>query len=313
MSSSMASQLLQRKPLDRFQAEAEGRAGRPGAQARARPDRPRDAGHRRDHRHRDLRADGRGGGRPRRPGRGRLVRGRGARLRLRGPLLRRIRDADPDLGQRLQLRLRDARRDRRLDHRLGPDPRVRRRLLRRGERLVGLFPRDPREHGDDASGRALARAGDRRGRAGQSAGAARDPRGLDPARDRDPRERAHQRGDRGAQAGRDPVRDRGGLLARGSLELAPVRALRLERGDGGRRDRVLLLHRLRLRDDRRRGIAQSRARHADRNPRLARDLHAALSRRLGGGDGDGPARRDRQERPAREGLHATSGWDSRRA
>ena len=113
-----------------------GARGRHRPQARARPDRPRDARHRRHHRDRDLRADGRRRGRSRRARGGRVLRGRRARLCARGPVLRGIRDDDPDLGQRLQLRLRDARRDHRLGDRLGPDPRVRRRRLGGRERLV---------------------------------------------------------------------------------------------------------------------------------------------------------------------------------
>ena len=53
-----------------------------------------------------------------------LVRHRGARVRLRGALLRGAGRDDPGRGQRLHLRLRHARRDPGLDHRLGPDPGV---------------------------------------------------------------------------------------------------------------------------------------------------------------------------------------------
>ena len=105
-----SSRLLQRKPLDRFLAETEGRAGTGSLKRVLGPARSHAARDRRHHRHRHLRADGRRGDRPRRPRRGRLLRDRGRRLRRGGPLLRGVRDALPDQRQRLQLRVRDARR-----------------------------------------------------------------------------------------------------------------------------------------------------------------------------------------------------------
>ena len=80
----------------------------------------------------------------------------GVGLRLRRPLLRRVRLDDPDRRVRLHLRLRHARRARRLDHRLGPDPRVpvRRRppwrsagpatCLLPQDLGIGIPPRSPR-------------------------------------------------------------------------------------------------------------------------------------------------------------------------
>ena len=77
----------------------------------------------------------RGDRRPRRPGGGARLRRRRHRLRLRRPLLRRVRLDDPDRRQRLHLRLRHHGRARRLDHRLGPGARVRGRRRHGGDRL----------------------------------------------------------------------------------------------------------------------------------------------------------------------------------
>ena len=81
------------------------------------------------------------------PGHRLLVHPGGHRLRLRRPVLRRVRVDDPDRRLGLHLRLRHAGRVRRLDHRLGPDPRVPLRGLDRRGRLVGLrglVPQGPR-------------------------------------------------------------------------------------------------------------------------------------------------------------------------
>ena len=97
---------------------------------------------------------GTGRGELRGPGHRALVRPRGYRLRLRRPLLRRVRGDDPGRRVGVHLRLRDPGRARRLDHRLGPDPRVPlRRLHRRGRlvRLLGLLPEGPRHQHPAAS------------------------------------------------------------------------------------------------------------------------------------------------------------------
>ena len=97
------------------------------------------ARHRRDHRRRPLRPHRGRRRQQRRPvGDARLHRGR-ARLRLRRPLLRRVRVDDPDRRQRVHLRVRDDGRAGRLDHRLGPDPRVRDRR-RHGRHRVERVP-----------------------------------------------------------------------------------------------------------------------------------------------------------------------------
>ena len=157
--------------------DAARRRGRsPGAQAQAGPWPARSDGarHRRDHRHRHFRADRHGGGgdgdavpvcpqcaavslpAPRhthgrhrgshgsRTGHRPVLRSRGGRLRLGGPLLRGVRVDGPGRGQRLHVLVRDARRARRLDHRLGPDPRVRDRQHRRRHLVVGYFEHAPR-------------------------------------------------------------------------------------------------------------------------------------------------------------------------
>ena len=76
----------------------------------ARAGRAHRARHRRHHRHRHLRADRHRRRQPCRPGDRPLVRDRRHRLRLRRPLLRRIRLDDAGLRQRLLLLVRDARR-----------------------------------------------------------------------------------------------------------------------------------------------------------------------------------------------------------
>ena len=101
-------------------------------------------GRRRHHRHRHLRAHRRRRPRQDGPGAHVLLRGRGARLHLRGPVLRRVRlhGAGGRIG--LHLRLRHAGRAVRLDHRLGPHPRIRRGLHDRRPRLVQELPGHPR-------------------------------------------------------------------------------------------------------------------------------------------------------------------------
>src|SRR5439155_1498591 len=114
--------------------------GREPAAPRARARQPDGPGCGRHHRRGHLRAD-----RARRARQGRarpdpLLRGRGDRLRIRGPLLRRVRVHGAGRGQRVHLRLCHARRAVRVDHRLGPGARVRRRLEHRGARLVAIPP-----------------------------------------------------------------------------------------------------------------------------------------------------------------------------
>ena len=95
-------------------------------------------GHLRHHGHRDRgRRAPAGRGSRHRP----LVPADRRHLRVRGPLLRRVRRDGPDLRVGLHLRLRLAGRAGGLDHRVGPDRRVRGGEHRRGDRLVGLLPR----------------------------------------------------------------------------------------------------------------------------------------------------------------------------
>ena len=68
-----------------------------------------------------------------------------------------------------------------------------------------------------------------------------------------------------------------------------------------RRRRLLRVHRLRRGLDRRAGGQQSQARHADRHPRLARDLHRALH----------PVRARADRHRARSTTSATSGREAR--
>ena len=110
------------------------RAGQqaPTRARRLRPHRLRRRGaHRRRHLH-HHRARRRG---HHRPGDRHLVRHRRDRLRVRGPLLRRVRLDGAGGGQCLHVLLRHVRRVHRLDHRLGPHPRVRPRRGRGVEEL----------------------------------------------------------------------------------------------------------------------------------------------------------------------------------
>ena len=236
----------------------------PAADARPGPaDEPR---RRRDHRHGHLRPDR--AGRPRQdgPGADALVRRRGGRLRLRGPLLRRVRLDGPGRRLGLHLRLRDARRALRLDHRLGPRPRVRRRLRHRGARLVAATSRT-----SSASSASTCR---RPARSPRSTTTRASGTSWRPGRFIDLpaivitfvitailvngiRESATlQRGDGRLQARHRPLRDRRRRVLRQPGELAAVRALRLHRHQ--------LLRPHALRPDRR---GRRAARDAGRAPR----------------------------------------------
>ena len=98
---------------------------------------------------------------------------------------------------------------------------------------------------------------------------------------------------------RGGIRDRGWHRPRPARELAALRAVRLERHHGGRGHGLLRVHRLRRGHHRGRGGAPPGARHVGRHPGLARRLHAALSDGVGGGDRHVAARRNRSRRPRR--------------
>ena len=127
--------LFSKKSIADLQAEADGGLLRRSL-GPLEPDRAR---HRLDHRHRHLRADRHGGVAERRAGARALDDHLRRRLRVLGPLLRRVRGDGAGGRQRLHLRVRDDRRVRRLDHRLGPDPRVRAQRRDGGRRLVRLL------------------------------------------------------------------------------------------------------------------------------------------------------------------------------
>ena len=265
---------------------------------------PRHARHRRDHRRGHLRADRPGRRDACRPRRRAELRLRRHRLRVRGPVLRRVRLDAAGFGQRVLVFVRDARRDRRLVHRLDADPRIPLRGLDRRGRLVRLFQqparldRRARRHAPRAAGRHIecAADGDRRPhiddrRAHQSA------RRADRRRDQLGLLRRHhaigvaERGRRRDQARRDPALHRVLAAVRQRGELASVRAadgrcrpLRLAGRVPCRVDRVLLVHRLRCGLDRGAGSEESAARHADRHPRLAGRLHDPLHHRRGSAD-----------------------------
>ena len=100
---------------------------------------------------------------------------------------------------------------------------------------------------------------------------------MRPARHRRPRERAVQRRDGGGEDARRPVLHRRRRAVGEAGELDAVRAVRDVGGHGGRGGRLLRLHRLRRRVDDRRGGQEPAARSADRHHRLAGRLHPALS------------------------------------
>ena len=273
------------------------------APANAHRVRPDDARDRRNHRDRHLRADRHRGRQPGGPRDRAVVRPCGRRLRLRRPLLCRVRRDDPDRRQRLHLLVRDARRDLRLDDRLGPDSRVCGRLDDRRHRMERVLPADPRRvrhQPPTVDGRG---AGHGRGRARQPAGDSHRPRHHGAPRDRRSRERAVQRGDGRRQAGGGPVLHRRRLHLRQAGELVAVRAVRVGRHHDRRRRRVLRLHRLRRRLDDGRGGQEPEQGPADRHHHVARHLYPALSDRRGDSHRHRPRRRlqERREVPQRAG------------
>ncbi|CAA9260546.1 MAG: Uncharacterized amino acid permease, GabP family, partial [uncultured Actinomycetospora sp.] len=278
--------------------------------------------HRRRHLH-DHRTRRRG---HHRPGHRDLVRHRGDRLRVRGPVLRRVRLDGAGGRQRLHVLLRDLRRVHRLDHRLGPHPRVRARRGRGLEELGAVPGRALR--GQQRRRLARARPGDVR--LGRGPGHRR-PHGRPRAR--------HQALEPGLddhhldQGARRAARHRGRALLRPGPELHPVhpaaRGRAPERGRGGRVAAVA--HRgqrgLDLRHLRpaRRGVARLLRVHrvrrgvhhgggdeepaegpAPRDPRLARRRHGPLRRHVARAGGHGqlhPARDAARQRGERHAGH----------
>ena len=238
----MDSNLLKTKSLEQLCQRR--RARRQGAQAHADGLRPDTARHRRHHRHRHLRADRHRGGQPGGSGHRRVVSGRRPRLRVCGPVLRRVRLDDPHRGQRLYLRVRHARRDLRVDDRLGPHSRVRGRVDDRRRRLERVFPADPRRLRPAPAGvdDGVAVGDGRRG--DQPAG--RDHRAVHhgAARRGRPRERALQRGDGRHQAGGRAVLHRRRRHVRQARQLVAVHAVRLLGRDGRGGRRLFRLHRV---------------------------------------------------------------------
>ena len=244
-----------------------------------------------------------------------VVRARRDRLQFRGALLCRVRRHAAGVGLGVHLRLRDARRAGRVDHRLRADARVRGRPVRRGGRLVRLRDQPAaRLRRDRAAGvHRAARHGPRRngaaplgdpvqrrrptGGAGHRPDDAGPPdRGLQPPgcvhragddggpRRRHPGVRARQRrhrrhqgvGHRRLHCGGRRVRADGELDAVRAPEHRRIRPLRLLRHRPRRGRRLLRVHGLRLRDDRRTGDEAPAAGPADRHFRLAGRLRGAL-------------------------------------
>ena len=274
---------------------------RPGAASAKGPgsgpaDRDWDRG---DHRDGDLRPDRRGGGNGRGTCDHAVVRLRRDRVLPGGVVLRGVRVDRADRRIGLHVLLRQPRRARRLDHRLGPDARAGPRRGDRRVRLVAVLPGRP-----DLGAVARAPAGvDLRRppqprRRGDRAAADR------PSVLRDPRVEQRQRGDRRDQAGDRPARDRRRPLVHPHRQLPPVhpadrleagarrqlgqhaasghrgrtRCVRRRRHLQRRRARVLRVHRLRHRRDRRRGDEEPAARPADRaSSRRSRSARSSTS------------------------------------
>ncbi len=227
-----------------------------------------------------------------------LLRHHGDRLRLHRPLLRRVRLDGADLRLGLHLFLRHPGRAGRLDHRLGPHHRVRRRQRRRGDQLGQLLPLAPRGLRHPRAALAGDRLPHRRStprHRGERASHLRRADRLQPPRLPHRRRHHHrpgvghprvgglQRHHGGDQDPRPPLLHRRRLLLRLAAhhggELGALPAQRLARHLRRRGDRLLRLHRLRRRLDRRRGDQEPVARPADRHHRLARHLHHLLHRR----------------------------------
>ena len=198
----------------------------------ARSAEPNGARHWIDHRHRHLCAHGDSRVPERRP-RARAVDDHlRRRLRVRRPLLRRVRGDGPRRGQRVHLRVRDGRRNLRLDHRLGPHSRVRAQCVD-GRRWLVRILREPvsgsghrdsaRAHGaprlDRDARRWLARS-----RGVQSARCVRGAPRLGAARHRDQAIGWDEYGPRAHQVARPRLLRRALRVLRPSGESDPVRA-----------------------------------------------------------------------------------------
>ncbi len=105
----------------------------------------------------------------------------GARLRVRGAVLRRVRLDGPGGRQRLHVQLRHLRRAGRVDHRLGPRPGVHDRRLGPGDRLLRLLPAGRRRYAVRGAHVARIRSRRHRGPAGDRDLAAGDRRCWSPA------------------------------------------------------------------------------------------------------------------------------------
>ena len=285
--------LFATKSVDQLRSR---RGGLARAQAHADRDRPGAAGHRRDHRHRHLRAH-RTLGRQIRRARGRaVVRRRRHRLGVRRALLRRDGVDDPDRRQRVHLLVRDDGRARRLGHRLGLDPGVRDGRRDGQRRLVGLRGRvRPRLHrhqparGLDAPRRSSTTrrpAVHAHRRVPQRAGDVHHAAGDGHPRHRHQGVGALQRGHRVRQARRRRRVHRLGRALRAPRELAPVHSARTKApgrfGFSGIMRGAASVFFAYIGFDAVSTAAQEtknpQTRSADRHPGVAGDLHRALHR-----------------------------------